>query len=150
MDASDYPHESTGIVQFDPGKGTRHFEPWWAFLICDGGIIDYYSWLLLRYGIALHKGSNWGPHICFVRGQEPPDKTAWGVDPGPVRFRYSPVIRWDNGRHAWLNVWSPELAAIRASLGFHTPEKVTFHFTLGRLVFTKDSIKTSDTDELIL
>lgn len=151
MDPSDFPHESAGVVQFDPGRGTRHFEPWWALLICDGGIIDLYSWLLLRHGVALHKGSTWGPHVCFVRGHEPPDKAAWGHDPGPVAFRYSTRVRWDNGRHAWLDVWTPQLAALRARLGFQTPEKVTFHLTLGRLVFPKDSRKTADPEgELVL
>jgi hypothetical protein len=151
VDPSDFPYQSTGVVQYDPGLGTPRFEPWWALLLCDGGIIDYYSWLLLRHGVALHKGSAYGPHVCFVRGHEPPDKTAWGVDPGPVAFRYSNRVRWDNGRHAWLDVWSPQLAELRARLGFNTPEKATFHFTLGRLVFTKTSTKSADPEgELIL
>ncbi|HJZ57286.1 MAG TPA: hypothetical protein VKE74_20115 [Gemmataceae bacterium] len=149
MDPSDFPHESTGVIQFDPGIGTRHFEPWWALLACDPGIVDYYSWLLLRHGIALHRGSHWGPHVCFIRGQEPPDKAAWGRASGAIPFRYSNRVRWDNGRHAWLDVWSPELAAVRESLGFPAG-KTTFHLTLGRLVFPKDSTKTADPDGLLV
>ena len=151
MDTSYFVHESVGVVQFDPGRGTPAFEPWWALLLCDQGIVDYYAWLLLRYGISVHRGSRWGPHVSFVKGLEPPDRMAWGVDPGPVRFWYANRVRWDNGRHAWLDVWSPDLAAIRARLGFDTPEKVSFHLTLGRLVFPQDSTKTADPHgELIL
>lgn len=150
MNPSDFPHESVGTLQFDPGVGTRHFEPWWALLLCDQGIIDFYSWLLLRWGVALHKGSHWGPHACAVRGQEPPDKAAWGVDPGPVAFRYSNVVRWDNGRHAWLDVWSPGLLEVRTRLGFPPKAKATFHLTLGRLVFPRESTKTADPDDTLV
>lgn len=150
MTASDFPYASTGRVQYDPGVGTRGFEPWWALLICDSGIIDYYSWLLKRHGIALHKGSAYGPHVCFVRGVEPPDTASWGHDPGPVSFRYTNVIRWDNGRHAWLDVYSPQLADLRAKLGFHTPDKVVFHLTLGRSQFPVTSTKTDDPDGVLV
>ena len=144
-------HESTGRVQYDPGLGTTVSEPWWAILLCDGGIVDFYSWLLKRYGIALHKGSTFGPHVTFVRAAEPPNKDAWGIDPGPVTFRYTNVVRWDNGRHAWLDVWSPQLAEIRARLGFDTPQKVSFHLTLGRLAFPTSGTTTADpAGELVL
>jgi hypothetical protein len=152
MNAPDYfRHESVGRVQYDPGLGTRTFEPWWALLLCDEGIVDYYAWLLQRHGIALMKGSSYGAHVCFVRGAEPPDKSAWGFDPGPVAFRYTNVIRWDNGRHAWLDVYSPALAELRARLGFHTPDKMSFHLTLGRLTFTTASTTSADQPgELVL
>ncbi|MDY3557911.1 hypothetical protein R5W23_006011 [Gemmata sp. JC673] len=71
MDAIYFPHESTGHVQYDPGRGTRAFDPWWLILLCDRGIVDHYTWLLLRYGIALHKGSTFGPHVSVVKGVEP-------------------------------------------------------------------------------
>lgn len=146
MDAATFPYESTGRVRYDPGLGTRAFEPWWALLLCDDGIVDYYTWMLKRRGVALMKGSAHGAHVCFVRGVEPPEKAAWGFDPGPVAFRYTNVVRWDNGRHAWLDVFSPQLAELRAKLGFQTPEKVTFHLTLGRLMFPVESTKTDDPD----
>ncbi|AWM36798.1 hypothetical protein GobsT_53430 [Gemmata obscuriglobus] len=144
MDAIDFPHESTGHVLYDPGLGTRAFDPWWLILLCDRGIVDYYAWLLLRYGIALHKGSTFGPHVSVVKGIEPPVRESWGYDPGPVTFHYSNVVRWDNGRHAWLDVWSPELAELRARLGFDGAPKMSFHLTLGRLVFSQASTKAAD------
>lgn len=152
MDASDFRYESEGRVQYDPGHGSRAFEPWWLILACDRGIVDYYAWLLLRHGISLQKGSTFGPHVSVVKGVEPPRREAWGlIDPGPVAFRYSNVVRWDNGRHAWLDVWSPELAAIRSRLGFDTPGKVTFHLTLGRLVIPRAGTKCDDpAGELVL
>jgi hypothetical protein len=150
MTASDFPFESTGTVQYDPGVGTRQFEPWWALLLCDQGIVDYYSYLLKRYGIALLKGSAYGPHVCFVRGQVPPNVSEWGYPPGPVSFRYTNLIRWDNGRHAWLDVYSPQLAELRSRLGFETPDKVVFHLTLGRLQFPVMSTKTDDPDGVLV
>lgn len=144
METSYFPHESTGCVQYDPGLGTRAFDPWWLILQCDRGIIDYYAWLLQRYGVALHKGSTFGPHVSVVKGVEPPAREAWGFDPGPVAFRYSNVVRWDNGRHAWLDVWSPELADLRVRLGFDGAPKMSFHLTLGRLAFPCESTKADD------
>jgi hypothetical protein len=144
MDTSWFRYESVGRLQFDPGLGTHLWEPWWAILVCDGGIVDYYTWHLRRYGIALHKGSTFGPHITVVRGQEPPDKAAWGLGPGPVAFRYTNVIRWDNGYHAWLDVWSPQLAEIRAKLGLDATPKMSYHLTLGRLVFPRASVQADD------
>lgn len=152
MDEQGFPHSSTGLIQFDPGVGTRHFDPWWALLLCDKSIIDYYAWLLLRQGIDLHTGSHWGPHICWVRGEEPADKKVWGLDPGPLTFHYSGVIRWDNGRHAWLDVWCPELTDLRRRLGLRTRDKTLYHLTLGRLVVPRENVKQEydSEDELIL
>ncbi|MBY0461122.1 MAG: hypothetical protein K2V38_27690 [Gemmataceae bacterium] len=150
MDPVYFPHESVGRVQFDPGLNTRAFEPWWVLLTCDPGIVDYYAWLLRRHGVAIHKGSAFGPHVSVVKGEEPPEKGAWGVDPGPLAFRYSNVVRWDNGRHAWLDVWSPDLADLRARLGFGGPPKMSFHLTLGRMVFPKAGAPPSEPGELIL
>jgi hypothetical protein len=39
MDLSSYCHTSKGTVLSDPGQGTKHFEPWWALLLCDEGIL---------------------------------------------------------------------------------------------------------------
>ncbi len=139
MNPDEFPHTSTGRLAFDPSLGTRHYNPWWALMLCDEGIIDYYAWLLRRRGVVVNKGSHWGAHVCFVRGEEPADKTAWGVDPGPVEFRYSNVVRWDNGYHAWLDVWCPTLTEIRNRLGLKAKARTYYHLTIGRLALPREN-----------
>lgn len=142
MDTSYFCHKSSGIVHYDPGKGQRHFKPWWAILRCDSGIVDFYSWLLLKYGIPIHKGSWSGPHISFIKGVEPEYQHLWGKHEGRrVEFRYTNNIRWDNGRHAWLDVWCDELHDVRMESGLPSSKKNTFHFTLGRLVTERENVK---------
>src|SRR5262245_13087442 len=65
MNPDNFPHTSTGRLAFDPSRGTRYFNPWWALMLCDEGIIDYYAWLLRRRGVVVTKGSHWGAHVCF-------------------------------------------------------------------------------------
>lgn len=132
MNTTYFCHSSTGKLVFDHLKGHRKFEPWWALVIVDQGIIDYYSWMFLKWGIPLQKGSLWGPHISVIKGQEPINKELWGVDNNKiVDFHYSNVIRYDNDQHAWLDVYSEEIDALRVKLGYQS--KMTFHLTLGRL-----------------
>jgi hypothetical protein len=134
MDADYYCHCSTGTVLYDPGLGTRHFEPWYALLECDQGIVDYLCWHLLRWGVELHKGSRWGAHVTFVRGEQPGKADAWGLPAGEeVAFHYSNIIRWSNGRHAWVDVWCPRLNELRAALGLAAKATARYHLTLGRL-----------------
>ena len=132
MDADYYRHVSTGRVLYDPGLDTRHFDPWFALLECDEGIIDYHAWHLRRWGVGVQRGSRWGAHVTWVRGEEPPVREAWGDSAGEeVTFHYAHVVRWDNGFHAWLDVWCPRLGEIREKLGL--PHKTRYHLTLGRL-----------------
>jgi hypothetical protein len=133
-EAEYYCHASTGRITYDPGKGTRHFDPWYALLECDEGIVDYLSWHLRRRGIALQKGSRWGAHVTFVRGEQPPRPELWGEAAGEeVAFTYSHVVRWDNGFHAWVDVWCPRLTEVRSRLGLTGKTGAKYHLTLGRL-----------------
>jgi hypothetical protein len=109
-------------------------------LLCDEGILEYYSWLLVRHGIEIERGSRWGAHITFIRGQCPPSPEAWGRDVGEVPFRYGNMIRWDNGRHAWLDVLSPALSDLRTAVGL--PPKDRFHLALGRLRLPRSDVQT--------
>lgn len=125
------PHRGTGTIQFDPGMGTKHFDPWWALLITDEEIIRYYAWLLKKYGIPVWLSKHWGPHISIIKNEEPTFKYLWGVPFGPFEFYYSNHIRWDNNVHAWIDVYSPHLSALRRLLGLSAKE--WFHLTIGRL-----------------
>ena len=133
FDSDYYCHESVGIVVWDNGPVKKHYEPWWARLICDRSIVDYYAWLAKKFGREILKGSTWGPHISFVRSEKPINISRWGISIGHVPFRYAHTIRCDNDFHAWVDVWCPKLHEIRAELGLPPKTKQSFHLTLGRL-----------------
>lgn len=123
---------SSGILKFDPKKGTKYFEPWWCLLQCDNQIIEYYAWLLRRYGIELNTKSLWEAHISVIKGENIPNPSRWGELEGmEINFYYNHIIRFDNGRHAWVDVYSEDLSAVREILGFEF--KPWYHLTIGRL-----------------
>lgn len=126
---------STGILQYDPGLGAKHFDPWWALLLCDPEIVRYYSWQLKKYGVEVYSNDKglWGTHVSVLKGDIPPDPSLWKKYQGyEVEFHYNHLIRVDNGEHAWVDVYSEDLSAIRQELGF--PFKPWYHLTVGRLV----------------
>ena len=130
MDATYFIRRSTGLLRFDPKKGTKHFDPWWALLECDEGIVGFYAWLLKSYGIASYPNKLWGPHISVIKGD--PANDLWGCREGEeVDFWYTDNIRWDNGKHAWLDCYSERMSEIRVEMGL--PPKAHFHLTIGLL-----------------
>jgi hypothetical protein len=126
-------HKGFGHIWFDPGRGTKHFDPNWALLLTDRGIIEFYAWLAGTRGIKINTRGLWGPHISFIKGEEPTrNRTIWGMAyPRPVEFFYSNIVRMDNKKHAWLDVWSNDLRHIRSVFGLR--DKNTFHLTIGLL-----------------
>lgn len=124
-------HESVGKLAFDPLQGTKHYDPWWMLLVTDGEIQRLYGWFLKRYGIVAMPNKLWGPHVSIIKHEEPPDKTLWGGIDRDIVFRYTTNIRWDNGMHAWLDVYCPMLSEVRQQFGL--PAKEWFHMTLGRI-----------------
>ena len=79
-------HEAKGNLFYNYGLGTRKFDPWWAMVFTDSGIIDYYEWYCNKKGISLQKGSSYGAHISFIRGEEPLNKENWGIGTGENSF----------------------------------------------------------------
>lgn len=145
-DLNDYfIHSSVGNLVYDKLdiKQPKSKSPYWARVYVDKGILDFYFWLAEKKGIKLDKGVRGGPHITFIRGEEPKDKSLWGYEAGEVEFRYSNIIRMDNGYHAWLDVYSEQLNDIRLKLGYPPkPEKIlsngfvkamSYHLTIGRM-----------------
>lgn len=125
---------STGILRYDCNQG-KYRQPWWALLECDDQISNYYTWLAKRYGLEIHSNANglWGTHVSVLKGDEPPKPAAWGKYEGyEVEFHYTHIVRYDNGEHAWVDVYSEDLSAIREELGFTF--KPWYHMTVGRLV----------------
>ncbi len=126
---------SSGTLQYDPGKGQKHFDPWWALLVCDNEISRYYAWHLKKYGLELFPNDKglWGTHISVLKGEPPPDPAAWGKYDGyEIEFHYNHWLRFDNGKHAWVDIYSEDLSHIREMLGFDS--KPWYHLTIGRLV----------------
>lgn len=69
---------SSGILRFDPKKGTKHYIANWCLLECDEGIAEHYSWHLKKYGLESNSKSLWGTHISIVKGEVIPDPSTWG------------------------------------------------------------------------
>ena len=137
-------HTSTGILHYDPGKGQKHYDPWWALLLCDDELALYYAWQLKRHGVPVHPNDKglWGTHVSVLKGDVPLNQAAWGkYQDFEVEFHYNHLIRYDNGKHAWIDVYSDDLSEIRRELGFDA--KPWYHLTIGRLVypFTVDFTK---------
>ncbi len=136
-----YCFSSSGKITYDPKKG-KYFEPWWAILECDPEILRYYKWLLLKEGIAIQKGSAWGAHITWIRGEEPPKKSFWGkYEALEIEFRYSNYLRYDNGRHVWLDVYCPKCNEMRQELELQPLNSMSLHLTIGRLLIEQENIK---------
>jgi hypothetical protein len=125
-------YESYGKLVFDPLQGTKHYDPWWALLQCDPEIQRYYAWFLKKRGMPVMLSKLWGPHISVVKHEEPAQKDMWGLQGMEieVKFYYTNYIRSDNGAHAWLDCYSPEMSQLRRAMGL--PAKEWFHFTIGR------------------
>lgn len=132
---------STGIFQYDPGKGTKKFTPHWGLLVCDDDIAAYYSWFLKKRGMPVQANDKglWGAHVSVLKGEVPPKSESWGKYEGfEIEFHYTNQIRYENGKHAWVDVFSTQLSAIREELGF--PFKPWYHLTVGRLVHPFDHL----------
>ncbi len=132
--------KGTGHLWFDPLRGTKWYEPNWVLLLVDQQIINYYAWFAEKKGIKINTKGLWGPHISVIKGELPTrNKTIWGeAFYRPLEFYYSVEIKTDEleiaGRrnksaHAWLDVWSEDLAKIREVFG--VGPRNTFHLTLG-------------------
>lgn len=133
MNPEYFPHLSEGLIVYDLCKDNpKLFAPWWAFVVCDQGIIDFYSWLSLKWGKPLAPSKAYGPHISWCKGEEPLNKDFWGKEE-KVEFHYSNIIRYDNNCHAWIDVWCPYLHELRKKLGLPPKANMSFHITLGRM-----------------
>ena len=138
MDSSYYRRSSIGHLEFDRGQGSKYFLPWWCALKTDDGITALYRWLSKRHGVPVARNGMWGAHVSVIKGDEPElNKDLWGTDFGPIKFYYSTMVRYDNGCHAWLDVYCERLGEIRELFGLpnidvHGEHPRHYHMTLGR------------------
>ncbi len=132
-----FQYQSTGIISFDPGLNTKHYEPYWCLMKIDEEIYKYYSWFMNREGEPILKPNTlWGFHASIIKGDVPTKNLdKWGMFQGEqIPFHYGNEIRWSNGRHCWMNLYSERLMEIRDFYGLHiNGGKLKYHMTLGRL-----------------
>ena len=104
----------------------------------DDDIVDLYCWLSKRRGIFVRKNYLWGAHASTIKGEEPvQNKHLWGTDFGDIEFHYTNIVRYDNGCHAWLDVYCERLGEIRELFGLPNINSIGehpkhYHMTLGR------------------
>jgi hypothetical protein len=129
--------ESKGTLCFDPGQGTKHHEPYWCIVKIDPEIASYYRWHLLMHGQdTFQPNTLWGFHISAIKGEAPTKNIdKWSdLDGKIVSFYYGNYVSYSNGRHAWINCYSDDLADLREYYGLDVcNRKLKFHATLGRL-----------------
>lgn len=126
-----------GTLRFDPGKGTKHYDPWWCIVDLDEEVAHYYKWILKRWGQDTFPPNGlWGFHVSAIKGEEPTkNKNVWAdLNGQTVEIYYGTWINYSNGRHAWLDCFSDDLCDLREVYGLDiNNRKVKYHATLGRL-----------------
>ena len=131
--------KSVGKIVFDPipltGKVEKMFKPYWAIIVTNDDIDDYYRWhLQKRFGIILQAPA-WGPHVTIADGTEPKNIKIWEEVKSKynnqlIEFEYEIFIK-SNSKHWWLKVVCPEVDVIRKELEFDSDLKWSLHLTLG-------------------
>lgn len=133
----EFQYKSKGILKYDPGKGSKHYEPNWCLLLLEDDLYKYYSWFMNKEGEPINKpNSLWGFHASVIKGEAPTKNLdKWAFNDGKeIEFWYGNYISWSNGRHAWMNLYCEELSQLRDFYGLYTNGgKLKYHMTLGRL-----------------
>ena len=129
-------HKSRGrLFIADPRAKDRGNRKFWLLMRCDPGIVNLYSWLAIRNGWEILKGSRWGPHVSVVCGERPKGRKLWdSLNGRTCWYNYSVNTRNDN-EFVWLDVQSDDLEQIREDLGLRRKPYFSFHLTVGRLKF---------------
>lgn len=124
---------SKGILKYFPIEGAKHNQGW-LILQCEPDISLYYCWFVQKkLGIKLQQSLH-GCHVSIVRGEVIKYLEKCNAYQGhTLYFHYSNKID-TNGKHWWLNVYSPCFISIRQELGLEPQPEYDFHMTIGVLV----------------
>ncbi len=123
---------ASATIVYDMHKGTKDFTPNWVRGITSFDFKRLYAYFMLKQGVRLDIGSQYGAHISVVKGERIPNPDRWKYKNGKtITFEYWPLPRGDNDKHIWIDVYSESLRDIRATLGL--PDRKKFHITIGRL-----------------
>lgn len=122
-----------GTLKYFPIEGEENNRGW-LILQCDRDISLYYSWFIQKkLGIRLQQSMH-GSHISIVRGEVIHSLQRWNAYQAyTLEFNYFHQIE-TNGKHWWLNVYSPCFIVLRQELGLDPQPVYDFHLTIGVLV----------------
>lgn len=131
---------STGKINWRPKlHKARPDAGFWAYLMCDDGLVKYYRHLYKKhhYDTKHLNRPAWNGHITFIRGEKPPNFKNWGIDSDRVfTFEYNVGDEFDtNGSDFWLPVNCPELLDIRELLRLPRFPRFPLHLTFGNTNF---------------
>ena len=108
-----FPHATVGTFRYGPairgdslvrrdGASTE----WWLILDIDPELGRYLraEYSRLRYRTVVPQPPLWGTHVSVIRGEEPPDETAWKKFDGErVEVRYAAGV-FETKEYLWLPV----------------------------------------------
>lgn len=123
---------SIGILRIEPKSKSTPLKPWWAILECCPDLGRYYLEQAKR-AFWWHSGLQkpaWGPHVSFIRGEEPPaGLDSWrAMGDIEVPFLYTGKIKSD-GKHFWTTVFCQPAEDIREKLGLPRQPEFPLHLT---------------------
>ena len=125
--------------------------PWTAIIKVDPQVTASYLKNLRSQGVAVSHPA-WGPHVTWVRGEEPSKegKSFWGLAPETVGIELDDKLCSNRNGHYWLNVtavtWQEKvinfsgseyyrntnIQNLRKDLGLSENPKVPLHLTIGK------------------
>jgi hypothetical protein len=126
------PEISQGSWERRDGGSTR----WWLIIDCDPELGRYLRHLCISatYQTRSIQAPLWGTHISVIRGEEPPDKTAWERNQGAsIEFEYEPVVHETDG-YLWVPVSCAAALEQRQQLGLPREPQPPLHLTIGNLL----------------
>jgi len=123
---------SNGVLKYFPLEGVER-DRGWLILQCDSDLSLYYCWLIKKHlGLELQQSMH-KSHISIVRGEVIKYRGKWNYyQESILHFHYSNTLG-TNGKHWWLNVYSPCFVSIRHELGLDSQPEYDFHLTVGVL-----------------
>ncbi len=133
---------STSLAAYDSApqlEGQVIYEPDWYLLRISAEGYGTLRELLDPLGVGFKPVTR--PHISIMKDEAAcRNKADWGAAfvGEVVMFRYSPVVRGENGLHFWVDCYSLRLCQMREHFGLVTLKRsdgiylVNFHLTLGR------------------
>lgn len=128
--------KSHGTIVFDPipirGNVNKLFKPYWAIIIVNDDVDDYYRWFLKKRFNLILSAPAWGPHITIADGQKADNwqEMKMNYDNMLVGFEHS-IFSRSNSEHWWLKVNCPIADEFRGKLKVKKNLHYSYHLTLG-------------------
>jgi len=140
----EFAHNGTGIVRYDPHRGTMKSNTKnWCVIDVDREITRYNRFWLQREKHIILQQPAWDAHISVVRGERlsPKAQKLWKKYEGkrvPIRYEHGDIQMSKDqdqpGWFYWIRVDCPFVDEIRQELGLITSWKY-HHITIGRTYY---------------